>query len=77
MQFKRNLGVIDRILRIGISALLLYFGFFSDYLVADRVAQLIVGGMGIAGLLVVISGYCPLYTLIGFSTATRNTETAR
>jgi hypothetical protein len=56
---------------------MVYFGFFSHYLITDHVASLILGGMGIASLSVAVIGYCPLYTLTGFSTYTPKAVTAR
>jgi hypothetical protein len=76
-KFGRNLGMIDRILRGGISVAMIYFGFFSQYLITDHLAGLILGGMGIGSLLIALVGYCPLYGLIGFSTYTQRPETAR
>jgi hypothetical protein len=79
MKFKvvRNLGNTDRILRIGFSLLMIYFGFFSSYLITDRVAGLILGGMGVGSLLVAIVGFCPLYGLVGFSTYACKTDATR
>lgn len=68
-KFARNLGSTDRILRIGFSFLMIYFGFFSSYFITDRVAGLILGSMGIGSLLIAFIGYCPLYGLVGFSTS--------
>lgn len=77
MKFERNLGVIDRILRAGISLVMIYFGFFSTYLITDHVAGLILGAMGIGSLIVAVFGYCPLYQLIGFSTCTSKADALR
>jgi hypothetical protein len=76
-KFVRNLGSTDRILRIGFSLLMIYFGFFGSYFITDRVAGLILGVMGIGSLLIAIIGYCPLYGLAGFSTHTRKTDAVR
>ncbi len=73
MKIASNLGTLDRVLRSGISTGMIYFGFFSAYLVTDHLAGLVLGIFGVANLLVAFAGYCPLYGLIGFSTATRRT----
>lgn len=73
MKIQCNLGTLDRVLRSGISAGMIYFGFFSAYLVTDHVAGLALGTFGVANLLVAFVGYCPLYGLIGFSTVARRT----
>lgn len=72
MKFERNIGTLDRVLRIGISAGMIYFGFFSSALVTDRLAGLALGIFGTANMVVALVGYCPLYKLIGFSTAARS-----
>ena len=77
MKFERNLGVIDRILRAGISLAMIYFGFFSGYLITDHVAGLILGAMGVGSLIIAAIGYCPLYGLIGFSTYTTKADALR
>lgn len=72
MKIECNLGILDRVLRCGISAGMIYFGFFSISLVTDHLAGLVLGIFGVANLVVALVGYCPLYRLIGFSTATRS-----
>jgi hypothetical protein len=73
----RNLGNTDRILRAGFSLLMIYFGFFSNYFIADHLAGLILGGLGVGNLLIAIIGYCPMYGLVGFSTYTCKTDALR
>jgi len=79
MTFKlgRNLGMTDRILRGGISVAMIYYGLFSQYLITDRLAGLILGGIGIGSLLIAVIGFCPLYALIGFSSFTRRAGPTR
>jgi hypothetical protein len=74
--FKRNLGMIDRVLRGGIGLAAMYFGFYSRYLITDDVAALVFGSMGVMCLTVAIVGYCPGYALIGFSTLKHETQAA-
>ena len=68
LKFKCNLGTIDRILRGGIGLGAMYFGFYSHYLITDKVAALVFGCIGSMSLIVAVVGYCPGYALIGFST---------
>jgi hypothetical protein len=77
MKFERNLGAFDRILRSGISLAMIYFGFFSNYLITDHLAGLVLGAMGVGSLVVALIGYCPLYGLIGFSTYIPKADAAR
>jgi hypothetical protein len=74
LKFKCNLGRVDRILRGGIGLAAVYFGFYSNYLITDRIAALVFGCMGIMSLGVAILGYCPGYALIGFSTDKQTTH---
>lgn len=73
--FSRNIGMFDGILRGGIGLAMIYFGFFGQFLITDHIARLILGGMGVGMLFIVIIGYCPLYSLIGFSTHNNKTKT--
>lgn len=68
MAFKRNIGGFDRILRIGISLLMLYFGFINNTVITDSFAGTLLGVFGIGGMIVALVGFCPLYSVIGFST---------
>lgn len=68
MKIKQNLGVLDRILRIGISVAFIYFGFFDNPLVTDPTAGIILGLFGVGNMIVALVGNCPMYTLINFST---------
>jgi len=77
MKFKRNLGLIDRILRIGIGLTMTYAGFVNQSLVADDVARMALGLMGSFMITIALIGVCPMYSLIGFSTATQQVDAAR
>ena len=68
MSIKRNIGGIDRVLRIGIGIFMIYFGFVSDYIITDPVAGSIFGVFGTLMLLIALVGNCPFYSVIGFST---------
>lgn len=54
-----NMGKIDRIIRIVIGAAVLYWGIMNGNIIAD-----VVGGIL---LFTAITGWCPLYTLIGIN----------
>lgn len=68
MMFKRNIGLIDRLLRSGIGLAMMYVGFLGQHLVADYVTRMVIGGMGVFMIAIAIVGVCPMYALIGFST---------
>ncbi len=63
---KKNVGTLDRIIRIILAALAFYC--------IDRVsgtAQLVLGIFGIAMVIAALNGFCLLYLPFNFSTAKR------
>ena len=67
MAFKLNVGKLDAVLRTGIGATLILFGFIYPDYIGDSFASTL---LGIFGLIVFTSGIarrCPLYNLIGFN----------
>lgn len=65
---KKNIGGIDRILRIGVGLILLYLGLINTQIITDefaRIALVVFGGLSIFIASIAI---CPLYKLIDFST---------
>jgi len=65
---KKNMGHLDQFLRFGISVVLIYAGFIDETIVHDALSRWIIGGIGIASLIVALLRFCPLYTLAGVST---------
>jgi Inner membrane protein YgaP-like, transmembrane domain len=74
IKYERNLGRFDRVLRAGVSFLMIYYGFFSQYLITDATARLILGVVGVLHLIVVIAAFCPLYAVVGFNTAAQRSD---
>lgn len=68
MHINCNIGGFDRFLRIGISLLMIYLGFFNDAIISDNTAGTILGIFGSASMLIALIGFCPFYALIGFNT---------
>jgi Inner membrane protein YgaP-like, transmembrane domain len=77
IRYQKNLGKFDRVLRAGVSFLMIYFGFFSHYLISDEVARLALGVVGVLHLIVVLVAFCPLYAVVGFNTAAPRPDAAR
>ncbi len=77
MNIKRNIGGIDRVLRIGIGISMIYFGFISDYIITDAVAGSIFGMFGSVMLVIAVVGNCPFYSVIGFTTRHDSEQTYR
>ena len=72
--YKKNVGTLDAVLRVGIGVGLIYTGFFATDLIDDSVASMI---LGVAGVIILVSGIfsrCPLYDLIGFNSCSHNSD---
>lgn len=68
MAIKKNVGTADRILRLGISLMMIYFGFIDKNIIADPLAAMLLGVFGVIILITAIISMCPLYNLIGLNT---------
>ncbi len=66
--FKRNEGVIDRILRVTLATVLLPIGLFLLGGLQGNVPGLVVTGLGVIALVTGLTGVCPSYHLFGIST---------
>ena len=60
---KKNMHNIDRVIRVVIGIILIYFGFIETDWVSSNIIPVLVGVLGIANLFFAISGFCPLYQL--------------
>ena len=65
---KRNVGTLDMVLRLIFAASLFYVGFFPNPIVTSETSQAVLGYFGFVPLATALLRFCPLYTLIGFST---------
>lgn len=68
MQYRKNLGILDRGLRFMIGSLFAYFGFIDHSIIKDVLAGALLGGMGVIFMATATLAYCPMYVLIDFST---------
>ena len=68
MSVKKNVGTADRILRLGASLLMIYFGFYEGKLISDQLAAILLGSFGVIIFITAIISMCPLYNLIGVNT---------
>jgi len=68
MLFQKNMGVVDRVIRTFLGALLIYLGFFDSSLVTNEVLKLVLGILGVLNLVSVTFGICPVYLLAHIST---------
>lgn len=68
MEKYRNLGSIDRLIRLIMSSVLIYIGFFATELIGDTIINMALGGFGLFNLCSVGVGICPVYILAGLNT---------
>lgn len=64
----KNIGTLDQVLRLGISALMIYIGFIDSQLIADTFSAHLIGVLGVLNAIVAIVRFCPLYSLAGITT---------
>lgn len=65
---KKNVGPLDMVLRLVFAACLFYVGFFSNPVVTSEMSQRVLGFFGFVPLATALLRFCPLYTLVGFTT---------
>ena len=72
--FKRNVGVLDRILRVGLGLVLVPVGLILLGVLQGNVPGLVIAGFGGIGLVTSITGFCPLYVPLGINTLEKEKE---
>ena len=65
---KKNVGTIDRIIRLVAAALLLYMGFLDNPIVSAGTFKIVIGIFGVLILFSAFLEYCPLYLLVDLNT---------
>jgi hypothetical protein len=72
--FKRNVGMLDRIVRVALGIVLLPVGLFLLGALQSSVLGLVVAGLGGIGLITGFTGFCPLYIPFGINTLEKEKE---
>lgn len=72
--FKRNVGVLDRIVRVGLGLVLVPVGLILLGVLQGKVPGLVIAGLGGIGLITGITGFCPLYIPFGINTLEKEKE---
>lgn len=72
--FKRNEGILDRIVRVALALVFLPTGIFLLGGLQGSVLGLVVAGLGVLALITGITGVCPLYIPFGISTLEKEKE---
>jgi hypothetical protein len=73
---KRNVGTIDRSIRIIIGMCAVYLTLFPNALITNEILRIFVAVFGIGNLLVGLFLFCPLYTLADIDTRGRKRTAA-
>lgn len=66
--FKKNIGVLDRLVRLALTVVLFYVGFIDNPYITEPSSKMTLGVLGALPLLTGVFRTCPLYSLIGVST---------
>jgi hypothetical protein len=72
--FKRNEGLLDRIVRVVLGLVLLPIGLFLLGGLQGTVLGLVVAGFSLLPLITGLTGFCPLYVPFGISTLDKEKE---
>ena len=64
----RNVGGIDRVIRVITALVLIYFGFINTALIGQALLATLIGIFGIVNILAAIIGICPVYAIAGINT---------
>lgn len=70
----RNLGNIDRFIRLLLSFVLLYLGLVAPEIIDDELINISLAAYGAINLLSTALGICPFYMMAGVSTYNKNKE---
>ena len=68
-KFQRNMGTLDRVIRVIVGIALLIIGPATDLLDLVPVLEVILGVMGVFAILSAVFSYCLLYELTDTNTA--------
>lgn len=72
--FKRNVGTLDRIVRVALGLVLLPAGLFLLGGLQGSMLGLVIAGLGGIGLFTGFTGFCLLYALLGINTREKEKE---
>ena len=68
IRLKKNIGTLDMLLRIGISAVLLYAALGPGHVIQDDFAAGVVTVLASLNLVAAVLRFCPLYLVTGINT---------
>lgn len=71
---KRNLHIIDIIVRIIIGLVLIYVGFIDTSYITNSTVRILLGVFGAVNIVAALMRSCPIYHLAGISTYRKESE---
>ena len=71
---KRNMGLVDRLIRTITGLALMYVGFVDQSIIGNPTINIIVGIFGIISIVFAYMAFCPIYTLGNVSTNKKTSE---
>ena len=71
LKLERNMGTLDRFLRLLAGSTLLLLGPFTDLIPTDTFSNVILSCMAVVALASATFSYCFLYKVTGFNTASK------
>lgn len=77
MNKEPNLHDIDRIVRLIVGIGGIYLGFIDTSLISNQMVSVLVGIFGVANMVAFATRRCPVYTIVGFSTASKTSPPAK
>lgn len=71
---KRNMGMIDRLIRVATGLVMMYVGFIDQSIIGNSTINIIVGIFGIISIVFAYMAFCPIYTFGNISTIKKSTD---
>lgn len=71
---KKNMGLVDRLIRTITGLVMMYFGFINQEVIGNLTINIIVGIFGIISIAFAYIAFCPIYTLGNVSTAKKSSD---
>lgn len=65
---QKNMHQIDTLIRFVVGVALVWVGFVDGTFVASNLINWAIGSFGVLNLISAVAGFCPVYSLAGFST---------
>ena len=74
MNFKRNMCMLDRVVRLIAGIALIYFGFIATDIINNQPINIFLGILGVINIFAASSSFCPLYVVAHIDTGKNKAE---